>query len=135
LTAAGWAIAGDRADFAQRAGLPLLAGAVVLAVLVARWTIVKPTPDRSKAMIVVALLTGVVVLAAALQPTTVQDYCSYGGRSDLQVAGCVANVSRAYVETLDTNAARYARGDIGSCLADSGPYCSQRFIVYEWLGW
>ena len=135
LAAIGFAIAGDRTDFANRATLPVLAGAAILGLLAARWAIKSPTPDDSKAMLAVALITAVIVVAAGLQPTTVQDYCSYGARSDLQLAGCVTHVSRPYVESLDTNAARYARGEIGSCLADAGPYCSPRFFLYQWLGW
>jgi hypothetical protein len=86
-------------------------------------------------MLVVVLVTAGIVLAAALHSTTVQQYCSYGARSDLQLAGCVVHTSRAYVESLDANASRYARGEIGSCLADAGPYCSQRFFLYQWIGW
>ena len=83
----------------------------------------QPAPDDTKASLGVVIVTGAVVLAAALQPTTVRDYCAYGAVSLEQLAGCVTHVSRGYVESLDTNAARYARAETGSCLADAGPYC------------
>lgn len=135
LGALGLAIAGDGADFASRAAWAVVGGGAILGILVARWAIVLPTPNDGKVMLGVALLTSVIVVAAALQPTTVQDYCSYGAVSDFQLAGCVTHVPRSYVESLNTDAARYGRADMGSCLADAGPYCSPRFFVYQWLGW
>ena len=99
LGAIGLAIAGDVDDFASRATWAVVGGAAIFGVLVARWAIVLPTPVDSKASLGVVLVTGVIVIAAALQPTTVQDYCSYGAVSDLQLAGCVSHVSRPDVES------------------------------------
>jgi hypothetical protein len=56
----------------------------------------------------------------------VHDYCAYGAVSEAQLEGCESHVSEATVDGYDTNAARYARGELSDCLADSGPFCEPR---------
>ncbi|HEX8743607.1 MAG TPA: hypothetical protein VF712_10780 [Thermoleophilaceae bacterium] len=56
----------------------------------------------------------------------VLDYCSYGAVSDAQLDGCVDHVTEDQVDALDTNAARYARGELQECLEDAGPFCEER---------
>lgn len=50
-------------------------------------------------------------------------YCEYGAVSQPQLDGCKDHVGNDQVDRLDTNAARYARGDLDRCLADAGPFC------------
>lgn len=50
-------------------------------------------------------------------------YCEYGAVSAAQLTGCIDHVTFEDVDRLDTNAARYARGEIDVCLADAGPFC------------
>jgi hypothetical protein len=52
-------------------------------------------------------------------------YCEYGSVSQEQLNGCIEHVSSGDVEGRDTNAARYARGEIDSCRSDAGPFCGQ----------
>ena len=56
----------------------------------------------------------------------VGDYCAYGAVSKAQLEGCVEHVTPATVNGYDTNAARYAEGQLDACLADSGPFCKPR---------
>ncbi len=56
----------------------------------------------------------------------VGDYCAYGAVSKAQLEGCVEHVTPATVTGYSTNAARYARGQLDACLADSGPFCAAR---------
>jgi hypothetical protein len=56
----------------------------------------------------------------------VGDYCSYGAVSEAQLEGCVEHVTPEVVENYNTNAARYAKGELNACLADAGPFCRQR---------
>ena len=56
----------------------------------------------------------------------VGDYCAYGAVSKAQLEGCVEHVTPATVSGYDTNAARYARGQLDACLADSGRFCAPR---------
>ena len=135
VAAVGQAISPDWEDFASKATIPVAAGGIALALLAAYWIIAEPTPTDPKPALIVMAATAVVALSAALQPSTVQQYCSYGAVSEEQLAGCIAHASRSYVESLDTDAARYARDDFGSCKANSGPYCSDRLWLYQWLGW
>ncbi|MGA7704461.1 MAG: hypothetical protein WB998_06140 [Solirubrobacteraceae bacterium] len=51
-------------------------------------------------------------------------YCSYGAVSRAQLVECESNVSSDYIRSLDTNAARFAEGQLESCLQDAGPYCA-----------
>jgi hypothetical protein len=56
----------------------------------------------------------------------VADYCSYGAVSRAQLEGCETHVTTDVVESYDTNAARYAKGELDKCLEDSGPFCRPR---------
>ena len=56
----------------------------------------------------------------------VGEYCAYGAVSKAQLEGCVEHVTPATVNGYSTNAARYARGQLDACLADSGPFCTPR---------
>jgi hypothetical protein len=51
------------------------------------------------------------------------DYCSYGSVSKAQLEGCKDHVTADVVDRYDTNAARYAKGQLDRCLGDAGPYC------------
>lgn len=51
------------------------------------------------------------------------DYCSYGSVSEAQRQGCEERVDVSAIRRLDTSAARFARGELNDCLADSGPFC------------
>ncbi len=53
----------------------------------------------------------------------VWDYCSYGSVSEAQRRGCEERVDPSTIRRLDTSAARFARGELQACLADSGPFC------------
>jgi hypothetical protein len=74
------------------------------------------------------LLVAALVMAglAACGGTSVSDYCSYGAVSEAQLEGCIEHITTREVDGLDTNAARYARGELTECLADSGPFCEPR---------
>ena len=50
-------------------------------------------------------------------------YCGYGSVSQAQLDGCESHVTSDQVDSYQTNAGRFARGELGQCLADSGPYC------------
>jgi hypothetical protein len=50
-------------------------------------------------------------------------YCDYGSVSAAQRAGCMRHVNTGHINTLDTQAARFARGETSECLSDAGPYC------------
>ena len=52
-----------------------------------------------------------------------QPYCRYGAKSQAQIDTCLSNVNSDDIDKLDTNAARFARGDV-DCRADAGPYCA-----------
>jgi hypothetical protein len=59
----------------------------------------------------------------AVRTHEIADYCSYGAVSDAQRDECENHVSSAYIDSLDTNAARFATGQLKECLEDAGPYC------------
>ncbi len=50
-------------------------------------------------------------------------YCMYGARSQAQLDGCMSHVTSEEINDLETQAARFARGDTSDCLSDSGPFC------------
>jgi hypothetical protein len=54
-------------------------------------------------------------------------YCQYGGVSVAQLRGCYMHVHIGEIEGRDTNAARWARGELDECLADAGPYCDVKY--------
>ena len=56
----------------------------------------------------------------------VGDYCSYGAASTAQLVACAERVRPRQVLDSNTNAGRYARGELDSCLADSGLFCRPR---------
>ena len=58
--------------------------------------------------------------------SVVEDYCSYGAVSQAQLDGCVDHVTEGEVNAYDTNAGRYARGELDECLEDAGLFCEER---------
>jgi hypothetical protein len=56
----------------------------------------------------------------------VGDYCSYGAVSTAQLMACAEHVRPREVLESETNAARYARGELDRCLPDSGLFCQSR---------
>lgn len=74
----------------------------------------------------VALVGLVAALQGCASRSTVEAYCSYGAVSQEQLDGCVSHVTEEVVDGYDTNAARYARGEIDDCRADAGPFCEPR---------
>jgi hypothetical protein len=72
-------------------------------------------------------------LARELRGGEITDYCSYGAASEAQLHECINHVSTDYIDTLDTNAARFARAGEHVCLEDAGPYCKgrRRYIQEE----
>lgn len=56
----------------------------------------------------------------------VADYCAYGAVSRAQLQGCEDHVTTEDIDALDTNAARYSRGEIDACRWDAGPFCEER---------
>lgn len=71
---------------------------------------------------VIAVLAGYVLLTND-DPDQVTAYCSYGAVSQAQLDGCVEHVSSDDIDALDTEAARYARGERDGCGPQSGPFC------------
>ena len=73
----------------------------------------------------------ILVIAAAMGWLTAHDardnylryYCEYGAKSSAQLDGCMEHVTTEDVNKLDTQAARFARGETSECGPDSGPYC------------
>jgi hypothetical protein len=55
----------------------------------------------------------------------IRPYCWYGAVSSAQLDSCERHVSSSYIRSLDTNAARFAKGKLNACLADSGPFCER----------
>jgi hypothetical protein len=60
------------------------------------------------------------------EPDLVAAYCSYGASSSAELVSCAEQVTPGQVLRYDTNAARYARGELDRCLADAGPFCRSR---------
>ncbi len=54
----------------------------------------------------------------------VRPYCLYGAKSQAQLDGCMSHVTNDDINNLDTQAARFGRGDTSNCLADAGPFCA-----------
>lgn len=50
-------------------------------------------------------------------------YCEYGALSEAQLQGCIDHVTVDDFDRLNTNAARYARGELDKCRRDAGPFC------------
>lgn len=55
-----------------------------------------------------------------------RDYCDYGAVSRAEVQGCLDHVTDAQIQRLNTDAARFAQGNLDTCLGDAGPYCANR---------
>ncbi|MGX6447013.1 hypothetical protein ACVU7I_02920 [Patulibacter sp. S7RM1-6] len=53
-------------------------------------------------------------------------YCTYSARTFGGYDDCLRGTDRRVVEREDTNAGRYARGELTRCLADAGPRCTLR---------
>jgi hypothetical protein len=69
---------------------------------------------------------GLLVAFGCSDADLVNDYCNYGAVSRAQRDGCAEHVSPGDVDRLETNAARYAQGELDRCLADAGPFCRDR---------
>jgi hypothetical protein len=61
--------------------------------------------------------------AGCFADNPVARYCQYGSVSQGQLDGCKSHVSEDRVNSYQTNAGRYGRGELSDCLADSGPFC------------
>jgi hypothetical protein len=53
----------------------------------------------------------------------VYEYCAYGAVSQAQFNSCRSHVDHHVIDGLDTNAARFAKGQRTSCGGDAGPFC------------
>ncbi len=73
-----------------------------------------------------SLIVSATFACAACGESSVEAYCSYGAVSRAQLDGCTDHVTENDFDHLKTNAARYARGELDKCLADSGPFCEDR---------
>jgi hypothetical protein len=56
----------------------------------------------------------------------VGEYCSYGAASTAELFACAEEVRPREVLESETNAGRYARGELDRCLPDSGLFCQPR---------
>jgi hypothetical protein len=56
----------------------------------------------------------------------VGEYCSYGADSTAELVACAEEIRPREVLKSDTNAARYARGELDRCLPDSSLFCRPR---------
>lgn len=56
----------------------------------------------------------------------VHDYCAYGAVSQAQLDGCESHITESTAASYNTNAGRYARGELDNCLTDAGPFCKER---------
>jgi hypothetical protein len=88
-------------------------------------------PTQNRAWVAPLILLGVIVVLFGLQAGKdtrsheITYYCSYGAVSDRQLEECEDNVSSSYVRSLNTDAARFAEGQLERCLSDAGPFCAQ----------
>jgi hypothetical protein len=51
-------------------------------------------------------------------------YCAYGASSRARLKECADHAGLTAIEASDTNAARFARGDLTACLEDAGRFCA-----------
>jgi hypothetical protein len=58
---------------------------------------------------------------------TITAYCQYGSASKAQMEGCYFHVHLGEIEGRDTNAAKWAKGELDECLDDAGPYCGTQY--------
>jgi hypothetical protein len=84
---------------------------------------------------VIVILAGAVLGAwpgeIARDRGELNDYCRYGVVFSTELQGCLDHVTTGRIDHLDTNAARFARGQLKSCLADAGPFCAQALAVRD----
>lgn len=64
--------------------------------------------------------------AGAGELNQVTRYCVYKARDQEDYTDCVKRSDPRVVRRENTNAGRYARGEITRCLADAGPRCTLR---------
>jgi hypothetical protein len=89
----------------------------------------KPNFKPNRAWLPPLIVFGVIVVVGGwmsgntARSHVIKWYCSYGAVSQAQLAECESKVSSKYIESLDTNAARFAEGRLETCLQDGGPYC------------
>jgi hypothetical protein len=97
----------------------------------------RPDYEPNRAWVGPAIAFAVVVAlvgwqaGSAIRSHEITYYCSYGTVSRAQVAECEERVSSSYIDSLHTNAARFARGELEECLGDSGPFCTQEKTYME----
>ena len=65
------------------------------------------------------------VISACGGGDPVARYCEYGSVSQAQLDGCESHVAESDFSDSNTDAARYARGELLDCLANSGPFCNK----------
>ena len=53
----------------------------------------------------------------------VANYCEYKASTWGEVAGCISSAQPAQIRRGNSNAARWARGELTSCLPDAGRFC------------
>ena len=135
LVVVGGLFTTDSSEFQERAAAPLAIAALAIAATILVLPISSPPEGAfgwsnlgwpARITLIIAIAGAALTLFISTAPSTVDDYCSYGATSVPQYRGCVDHVSREDVEAIDSNAARYARGEIDECLADAGPQCSAR---------
>jgi hypothetical protein len=116
-------------------GTVMVIGAAALAALAIVAGVERLAGGSVTAPVAITIAPGIVILIFALAGAfagqqvhdtgELHDYCYYGSVSDAEVTGCLSHVTTAHIDQLDTNAARFAKGDINRCLDDAGPYCAQ----------
>jgi hypothetical protein len=65
-------------------------------------------------------------LGSRAEPNLIGEYCAYDAMSTDALVVCIDRARRYRILRLDTNAARYARGELDRCLPDAGPFCAPR---------
>lgn len=85
--------------------------------------VVTACPAAIRRSAICVLFVGTLGIQACGTGGEIARYCEYGAVSEAQLDGCKDHVEGDQVDRLDTNAARYARGDLDRCLADAGPFC------------
>jgi hypothetical protein len=83
------------------------------------------------AVLVVALAIGTFVGISERSSGKLRKYCEYGVVSKAQLAGCLDHVTDSQIDRLETDAARFSRGDLWQCLSDAGPFCASRLAKME----
>jgi hypothetical protein len=83
------------------------------------------------AVLLVALAIGTFVGINERASGKLRRYCEYGVVSRAQLAGCLDHVTDSQIDRLQTDAARFARGDLWQCLSDAGPFCASRLAKMQ----